>query len=123
MVVGSRPNLKKISEGKVHSLSFAIGDSQIEIVEKTKYLGIQLDQHLVWDEHTRFLRAKVSRAIGFLKYAETILPQETLSQKYRGIVEPHFRYCCSVWGSYGESRRLTLHCLHCRSYKIGLPEL
>ena len=80
MVVGPRPNLKKISEGKVQSPSFVIGDSQIEIVEKTKYLGIQLNQHLVWDEHTRFLRAKVSGTIGFLKYAKKILPQETLSQ-------------------------------------------
>ena len=118
MVVGSRPNLKKISEGNVQSPSFAIGDSQIEIVEKTKYLGIQLDQHLVWDEHTRLLRAKVSRAIGFLKYAKTILPQETLSQIYRGIVEPHFRYCCSVWGSCGESRRLTLQKLQNRAARI-----
>ena len=79
---GSRPNLKKISEGKVQSPSFATGDSQIEIVEKTKYLAIQQDQYLVWDEHTRFLRAKVSRAIGFLKYAKNILPKETLSQIY-----------------------------------------
>ena len=118
MVVGSRPNLKKISEGNVQSPSFAMGDSQIEIVEKTKYLGIQLDQHLVWDEHTRLLRAKVSRAIGFLKYAKTILPQETLSQIYRGIVEPHFRYCCSVWGSCGESRRLTLQKLQNRAARI-----
>ena len=102
MVVGSRPKRKKISEGKVQSPSFAIGDSQIEIVEKTKYLGIQLNQHLVWNEHTRFLRAKVSRAIGFLKCAKKILPQETLSQMYSGIVEPHFRYCCycvgELWG-------------------------
>ena len=36
MVVGSRPNLRKISKGKVQSPSFAIGDSQIEIVDKTK---------------------------------------------------------------------------------------
>ena len=82
MVVGSGPNLTKISDGKIMSPSFAIGDSEIKIVEKTKYLGSQLDQHLVWDEHTRFLRAKVSRAIGSLKYAKNILPQETLSQKY-----------------------------------------
>ena len=82
------------------------------------FLGIQLDQHLVWDEHTRLLRAKVSRAIGFLKYAKTILPQETLSQIYRGIVEPHFRYCCSVWGSCGESRRLTLQKLQNRAARI-----
>ena len=39
MVVGSRPNLKKISDKKIESPSFAIGDSQVEIVEKTKYLG------------------------------------------------------------------------------------
>ena len=25
------------------------------------------------------------------------LPQETLKTLYKGIVEPHFRYCCSVW--------------------------
>ena len=118
MVVGSRPNLKKTSEGKVQSPSFAIGDSQIEIVEKTKYLGIQLDQHLVWDEHTRFLRAKVSRAIGFLKYATKILPKETLSQMYSGVVEPYFRYCCSVWGSCGESRKLILQKLQNRAARI-----
>ena len=81
-------------------------------------MGIQLDQHLIWDEHTRFLRAKVSRAIGFLKYAKKILPQETLSQIYSGIVEPHFRYCCSVWGSCGESRRLTLQKLQNRAARI-----
>ena len=118
MVVGSRPNLKKISDKQIESPSFAIGDSQVEIVEKTKYLGVQLDQHLVWDEHTRFLRAKVSRALGFLKYAKKLLPQETLSQIYRGIVEPHFRYCCSVWGSCGESRRLTLQKLQNRAARI-----
>ena len=88
--------------------------------ERTKYLGIQLDQHLVWNDHTRLLRAKVSRAIGFLKYAKTILPQETLSQIYRGIVEPHFRYCCSVWGICGESRRLTLQKLQNRAARIAV---
>ena len=108
MVVGSRPNLKKISDKKVQPPTFVIDDSQIEIVEKTKYLGVQLDQHLVWDEHARYVCTKVSRALGFLKYAKKLLPQETLSHIYRGIVEPYFRYCSSVWGSCGETRLLTL---------------
>ena len=34
--------------------------------------------------------SKVSRAIGFLKYAKKFVPKETLIQMYRGIVEPHF---------------------------------
>ena len=44
--------------------------------------------------------------------------QDTLSQMYSGIVEAHFRYCCSVWGSCGESRRLTLQKLKNRAARI-----
>ena len=102
MVVGSRRNLKKISEKKVQPPTFVIDDSQIEIVEKAKYLGVQLDQHLVWDDHARYVCTKVSRALGFLKYAKKLLSQETLNHIYKGIVEPYFRYCSSVgelWGN------------------------
>ena len=55
MVVGSQPNLKKIHDRKLQPPTFVIDDIQIEIVEKTKYFRVQLDQHLVWDEHVRFL--------------------------------------------------------------------
>ena len=74
------------------------------MVDNVKYLGVQIDRHLAWDEHIHFVRSKVSRAIGFLKYAKKLLPQDTLSKIYRGIVEPHLRYCCSVWGACGGSR-------------------
>ena len=118
MVVGSRPNLKKISDKKVQPPTFVIDDSQIEIVEKAKYLGVQLDQHLVWDEHARYVCTKVSGDLGFLKYAKKLLPQENLSHIYRGIVEPYFRYCSSVWGSCGETRLLTLQKLQNRAARI-----
>ena len=39
----------------------------------------------------------------------------TLSQIYRGIVEPHSRYCCTVWGSCGDSRLLMLQKLQNRA--------
>ena len=35
--------------------------------------------------------------------AKSFLPKETLQTLYTGIVEPHFRYCCSVWGCAGSS--------------------
>ena len=66
-MVGSRANLKKISDKKIQPLTFVIDDSQIEIVEKAKYLGVQLDQHLVWDEHVRYICAKVSCDFGVFK--------------------------------------------------------
>ena len=98
MIIGSRPNLKKISDKLIWTPSFAIGNSHIDVVANAKYLGIQTDKHLVWDKHTKALRSKISRSLGFLKYAMKLLPKHTLSQMYRGIVEPHFRYCCFVCG-------------------------
>ena len=98
MAIGSRPNLNKISTILVESPSFSIGGSEVEMVDNVKHLGVQTDGHLAWDEHTHSVRSEVSRAIRFLKYAKKLLPQDTLSKLYRGIVEPQLCYCCSVWG-------------------------
>ena len=43
----------------------------------------------------------------------------TLSVKmYRGIVEPHLRYCCSVWGACGGTRLQVLQKLQNRAARI-----
>ena len=83
-----------------------------------KYLGIRLDSNLDWNQHMKVLCSKVSRAIGFLKYAKKFVPKETIIPMYRGIVEPHFRYCCSVWGSCGETRLRSLQKLQIRAARI-----
>ena len=72
----------------------------------------------MWDEHTKALRSRISRSLGFIKYAKKLLPKDTLSQVYRSIVEPHFRYCCSEWGSCGDSRLLMLQKLQNRAARI-----
>ena len=79
---------------------------------------MQIDKHLAWDEHIRFVRSKVSRAIGFLKYAKKLLPQDTLCKMYRGIVEPQLRYCCSVWGACGGTKLQVLQKLQNRAARI-----
>ena len=101
MVVGSRPNLKKIDDQAIVTPRFCIGGSQIEIVDQTKYLGVILDKYLSWDQQIRSIRTKVSRALGMLKYSKKFLPTDLLSKMYRSLVEPHFRYCCSIWGCCG----------------------
>ena len=42
MVIGSRPNLKKIGENTVDSPAFVIDDSAVELVDSIKYLGAKL---------------------------------------------------------------------------------
>ena len=53
MVVGSRSNLKKISEKTVDSPTFVIDDSPVELVDSIKYLGVQVENYLVWDEQIK----------------------------------------------------------------------
>ena len=118
MVIGFRPNLKKISTKLVEPPSFSIGGSEVEMVHNVNYLGVQIDRHLSWDEHIHFIRSKVSRAIGFLKYAKKLLSQDILCKMYRGIVEPHLRYCCSVWGACGGTRLQVLQKLQNRAARI-----
>ena len=80
-----------------------IRERELEVAQKTKYLGVQIDRSLDWKEQIKAVSAKVSRAVGFLKHAKNFLPRETLKTLYTGIVEPHFRYCCSVWGCWGST--------------------
>ena len=103
---------------KVDTSSFSIGGSVIDLVKNVKYLGVQLDSNLDRNQHIKPLCSKVSRAIGFLKHAKKFLWKETLIEMYRGIVEPHFRYCCLVWGSCGETRLKALQKLQNRAARI-----
>ena len=62
--------------------------------------------------------SKVSRAIGIIKCAKKVLPFNLLKMLYLGLVEPHFRYCCSVWGSCGATTRKALDKLQNRAIRI-----
>ena len=99
-------------------LDLKIRDNDLEIIQKTKYLGVQIDKSLNWKEHIKTVSTKVSRAIGFLKHAKTFRGQETLKTLYTGIVEPHFRYCCSVWGCAGSTELNQLQKLQNRAARI-----
>ena len=97
MLIASQQKDKSLSHSDIR-FEPKIREEKIEIRSKAKYLGVQTDDHLNWKEHTRAVSAKVSRAIGFLKYAKQYLPITAVKTLYTSNVEPHFQYCCSVWG-------------------------
>ena len=51
MLIGSRNRLKKIGMFEHPEPALKIGDEPISMVKHIKYLGVQIDQHLLWDEH------------------------------------------------------------------------
>ena len=69
-----------------------------DVVQKMKYLGVQVDNSLDWKEQVKVISSEVSKALVLLKYAKKFLLESPLRSLYLSIVEPHFHYCCSVWG-------------------------
>ena len=107
-----------ILQSQNKDLVLKIRDNELEVVKKTKYLGVQIDCSLDWKEQIKAVCSKVSRAVGFLRHAKSFLPKETLQTLYTGIVEPHFRYCCSVWGCAGLTEINQLQKLQNRAARI-----
>ena len=109
---------RNILKSTDQNLELSIRGKELDIVQKTKYLGVQIDCSLDWKEQIKAVSAKVSRAIGFLKHAKRFLPSVTLENLYTGIVEPHFRFCCSVWGCCGSREINQLQKLQNRAARI-----
>ena len=117
-IIGSGPNIRKIESQPDAPPSFSIGDQDIEMITNTRYLGVQIDSNLNWDKHVVTIKTKANRALGLIKYSKKYLPSDVLNKMYRGIVEPHLSYCCSVWGCCSESKIDVLQKIQNRAARI-----
>ena len=117
MLVSTKPR-HNILKSQNKELELKIRENRLEVFQKTEYLGVEIDSSLDWKEQIKAISTKVSRAVGFLKHAKSFLPKETLKIIYTGIVEPHFRYCCSVWGCAGSTEINQLQKLQNRAARI-----
>ena len=117
MAILTKQKEKWLSENS-KELFLSIQEERIDNVQFTKYLGLQMDNYLNWKGHIKALSIKISRAIGCLKHAKNFLTQGSLKTLYSGIVEPHFRYCCSVWDKCGATEKNHLQKLQNRAARI-----
>ena len=109
---------KKYLTAANQALQPSIREEHIEVICNTKYLGVQIDENLTWKNQIKSVTEKVSRAIGFLKFAKHFLPLAVVKNLYTSIVEPHFQYCCSVWGCCNSTDILQLQRLQNRAARI-----
>ena len=118
LVIGSGKKLKNIQCPLTMKPSFAMSGEQISIIEHTKYVGVQVDQYMNWENHINHVIKKISRALGMIRLAKNFLPLTTLQTLYKSIVKPYFRFCCPVWGSCGVTALSKLQTLQNRAARI-----
>jgi hypothetical protein len=80
----------------------------IEMVSKTKFIGVMLDDKLKWDQHIAYIKSKIAKGIGILCKARKILYSETLLTLYHTMIYPYFTYCIEVWGNCAQIHISTL---------------
>jgi hypothetical protein len=81
-----------------NQLSIYIGNSEIENVQCTKYLGVYIDEQLKFDIHINDLVKRLSAKISWLSRLRLIVPKSILILTYKSYIQPIFDYACTVWG-------------------------
>jgi hypothetical protein len=82
-----------------------MGNGIIEQTDHSKFLGIILDEHLTFSEHTSFICKKLSKSIGVLYKVRNILPTDALKILYHTLIHPFLQYGIEVW--YGTDKNKT----------------
>ena len=82
-----------------------IYDSDIKIdnvpvtnVQKTKFLGVIINQSLTWSDHIAAVKQKVAKSVGIIYRIRKNMPKSVLVSSYHTLVHPYLEYCNIVWG-------------------------
>ena len=62
-----------------------------------RYLGVFVDCHLNWNDHCKYVAAKATRSLNFLRHCLFNCSGIVKSATYKCIVRPIMEYACSVW--------------------------
>ena len=117
MLICTKPKYQNLNSAGFNR-RLNIRGNELDDMQKVKYLGVYVDNSLDWKEHITTVSSMVSKALGFLKHAKKFFRDSSLKALYLIIVEPYFRYCCSVWECRGTTALLQLQKLQNRAARI-----
>ena len=83
---------------KVHEDRIHISGSNLVKVNNIKFLGVIIDSKLIWSDHIRYKKKKISKSIGILTEIRRFLNIKSLRNIDYTCVYPYLTYCVEVWG-------------------------
>ena len=82
-----------------HDLDLLIDDEKLERVHCTKFLGLFIDEHFIWDHHIEHCKKKVSRGVYAINMSKHLLSQRHLKTLYYSLIHPYLFYGIRLWGN------------------------
>ena len=77
--------------------NFRISGQKINVSNKVKYLGIEIEQHLDWNARVKNVIPTLNRAIGILSKIQHYVPKFLLKTIYYSLFNSHLIHVCLVW--------------------------
>ena len=114
MIIGTRQNILKIR----NLLAIKVDGNLIRRVHRTRYLGIIIDDNLSWKDQVDHIATKIKRNLGAMKRVANDIPEKYMNILYRTLIQPHLRYCNTVWRYCNETSLNRLQTLQNRAARI-----
>lgn len=98
---------------------------KIDRVEKTKYLGMIINESLNWNDHVDLVKKKVARFVGVLRRMSYLLDEKIKKQIYFAYIHSHVIYVNPIWSSVADYKLQELQVLQNKAMKAvyNLPRL
>ena len=77
---------------------YTLANTQLEIVDETKYLGVILQSNLKFDKHIQSKTRRARQQLGMIKRAlYNNAPKKAKLLEYTTLCRPHVEYASTVW--------------------------
>ena len=97
ILMGTTHNILKIGD----LLAIRVQGHTVKRVYKAKYLGIVIDDKLLWKDHIDYVSLKIKCNLGIISRVRNDIPNKSLIALYRTMMELYLRYCNNIWGKCG----------------------
>ena len=81
-----------------HNLTFKLDGKRLTPISTVKYLGVLLDDHLLWSKQINHVTTKLNQAIGILSTLRNNTSLKTLKMTYHSLFSSHLYYGSQLWG-------------------------
>ncbi len=85
------------SKLKNANLKIKVGNETLESVNSFKYLGVELDRHMTFNNHIDRLCSKVNQCTGLLWQIRSVINTSLAKELYTFLIEPYFLYANYIY--------------------------
>ena len=103
---------------KPSSLELTLDSVMIKTPEVAKYLGILIDEKLIFKSHIAHLELKLSRSVGTIARLRYYLPLNSLITLYYALIQSQMLYGLPIWASPHQTYLIKLRKLQNIAAKI-----